>query len=103
MRSGISIAGLRYARAMTADRTAQKVLETNDVGLVRAIRKWDLVAIALNGIIGAGIFGLPSRVYALTGTASILAVLGCAAVVGLIVICFAEVSSRYNRSGGPYL
>jgi len=103
MRSGISIAGLRYARAMTADRTAQKVLETNDVGLVRAIRKWDLVAIALNGIIGAGIFGLPSRVYALTGTASILAVVGCAAVVGLIVICFAEVSSRYNRSGGPYL
>jgi amino acid transporter len=79
------------------------VADANDLGLVRAIRKWDLVAIALNGIIGAGIFGLPSRVYALTGTASILAVVGCAAVVGLIVICFAEVSSRYNQSGGPYL
>src|SRR5262245_47973974 len=83
--------------------TAEKAAETSDVGLVRAIRKWDLVAIALNGIIGAGSFGLPSRVYALTGTASILAVVGCAAVVALIVMCFAEVSSRYNRSGGPYL
>ena len=31
-----------------------------DGGLVRGIRRWDLVAIAINGIIGAGIFGLPS-------------------------------------------
>jgi amino acid transporter len=82
---------------------ANSAVEADDFGLVRAIRKWDLVAIVLNGIIGAGIFGLPSRIYALTGAASILAVLCCAAVVGLIVICFAEVSSRYNQSGGPYL
>ena len=34
----------------------------------RGIRRWDLVAICINGIIGAGIFGLPSRVYALIGT-----------------------------------
>jgi len=88
---------------MTVDGTVEKVAEARDFGLVRAIRKWDLLAIALNGIIGAGIFGLPSRVYGLTGTASILAVAGCAMVVGLIVICFAEVSSRYNKSGGPYL
>src|SRR5262245_13617524 len=88
---------------MTVESTTERTAETNDVGLIRAIRKWDLDAIALNGIIGAGIFGLPSRVYALTGTASILAVVGCAAVVGVIVICFAEVSSRYSRSGGPYL
>jgi APA family basic amino acid/polyamine antiporter len=88
---------------MTVDDAVERVAETSDITLVRAIQKWDLVAIALNGIIGAGIFGLPSKIYALTGTASIIAVAGCAVVVGLIVMCFAEVSSRYNRSGGPYL
>jgi basic amino acid/polyamine antiporter, APA family len=88
---------------MSVDHIVEKSVESGDLALIRAIRKWDLVAIALNGIIGAGIFGLPSRIYALTGTASILALVGCAAGVGLIVICFAEVSSRYNKSGGPYL
>jgi amino acid transporter len=88
---------------MSVNRTVDKAAEARDFELVRAIRKWDLVAIALNGIIGAGIFGLPSKVYGLTGTASVLAVIGCAMVVGVIVLCFAEVSSRYNQSGGPYL
>ena len=35
--------------------------------LVRGIGRWDLVAVAINGIIGAGIFGLPSKVFALIG------------------------------------
>src|SRR5262252_6298537 len=30
-------------------------------GLTRGIRRWDLVALVLNCVIGAGIFGLPSR------------------------------------------
>ena len=67
----------------------------DDGGLVRGIRRWDLVAIAVNGIIGAGIFGLPSRVYSLIGTYSIIAFVACALVVALIIICFAEVSSRF--------
>ena len=39
---------------------------TNE-GLVRGIRRWELVAIAVNGIIGAGIFGLPSEVFGRIG------------------------------------
>ena len=74
-----------------------------DADLVRAIRRWDLVAIAINGIIGAGIFGLPSRVYFLIGTYSIIAFVACALVVALIILCFAEVSSRFDDTGGPYL
>src|ERR687891_2067907 len=73
------------------------------VGLVRGIRRWDLVAIAINGIIGAGIFGLPSKVYSLIGTYSIIAFVVCALVVALIILCFAEVSSRFDETGGPYL
>ena len=75
----------------------------SDADLVRGIRRWDLVAIAINGIIGAGIFGLPSKVYSLIGTYSIIAFVACALVVALIILCFAEVSSRFDETGGPYL
>lgn len=72
-------------------------------GLIRGIRRWDLVAVAINGIIGAGIFGLPSKVYALIGSYSLIAFIVCALVVTLIILCFAEVASRFSQTGGPYL
>ncbi|HEX6717735.1 MAG TPA: amino acid permease [Pyrinomonadaceae bacterium] len=74
-----------------------------EADLVRGIRRWDLVAITINGIIGAGIFGLPSKVYSLIGTYSLIAFAACALVVALIILCFAEVSSRFDETGGPYL
>ena len=77
--------------------------QTPEADLVRGIRRWDLVAITINGIIGAGIFGLPARVYALIGTYSLIAFVACALVVALIILCFAEVSSRFDETGGPYL
>jgi len=76
---------------------------TSSEGLVRGIRKWDLVAVTINGIIGAGIFGLPSKVYSLIGAYSLIAFVVCALVVMLIILCFAEVGSRFNETGGPYL
>src|SRR5712664_818109 len=72
-------------------------------GLVRGIRRWDLVAIAVNGIIGAGIFGLPAKVFSLIGAYSLVAFLVCAVVVTMIILCFAEVGSRFDETGGPYL
>ena len=87
------------ARCVITARVQNKPVE----GLVRGIRRWDLVAIAVNGIIGAGIFGLPSQVYSLIGTYSIIAFVVCALVVALIILCFAEVSSRFEETGGPYL
>ena len=74
-----------------------------EADLVRGIRRWDLVAITINGIIGAGIFGLPANVYKLIGTYSLIAFVACALVVALIILCFAEVSSRFDDTGGPYL
>ncbi|MCC6389095.1 MAG: amino acid permease [Bryobacterales bacterium] len=71
--------------------------------LVRSIGKWDLVAVAINSVIGAGIFGLPSKVYELAGTYSLPAFLLCGVFAGMIVLCFAEVGSRYTETGGPYL
>ncbi|HXG93974.1 MAG TPA: amino acid permease [Blastocatellia bacterium] len=72
-------------------------------GLVRGIRRLDLVAVAINAIIGAGIFGLPSKVFAQTGSFSVLAFVACAVVIALITLCFAEVGSRFSATGGPYL
>ena len=57
----------------------------------------------LNTIVGAGIFGLPSVAYALAGSYSLLAYLVCAVPVILIILCFAEVASRFRETGGPYL
>ena len=72
--------------------------------LVRSMRRWDLVGVVLNGVIGAGIFGLPSEVFALAGPYSIFAFLICAVCVAAIVLCFAEVASRYyGHRDGPYL
>lgn len=77
--------------------------ETSDARLIRGIGKWSLVALVINGVIGAGIFGLPSKVYALAGTYSLLAFLVCALFIALLVLCFAEVASRFTETGGPYL
>jgi amino acid transporter len=57
----------------------------------------------INTVIGAGIFGLPSKAFASTGTYSLFALLGCAVFASLIILCFAEVSSRFTETGGPYL
>jgi amino acid transporter len=77
--------------------------KTSSEGLIRGIRRWDLVAVTINGIIGAGIFGLPGKIYSLTGTYSIIALAVCALVVTLIILCFAEVGSRFDKTGGQYL
>jgi len=77
--------------------------QTTQERLVRGIGRWDLVALTINIIVGAGIFGLPSRIYALTGAWSVLAYVVCAVLTSLIALCFAEVASRFDETGGPYL
>lgn len=71
--------------------------------LNRSIGRWEMVLLFINGVVGAGIFGLPSRVYQMSGTYSLVAILLCMFAVFVIVLCFAEVSSRFQDTGGPYL
>jgi amino acid transporter len=75
----------------------------NREGLIRAVRKWDVVALTVNGVIGAGIFGLPSEAFARLGLYSLVGFVVCGAAVALITLCFAEVASRFSETGGPYL
>jgi len=72
-------------------------------GLVRGIGRGSMVALFINSVIGAGIFGLPSRVHELLGPWALLAYIVCALLVLLVVLCFAEVGSRFEATGGPYL
>jgi APA family basic amino acid/polyamine antiporter len=71
--------------------------------LVRAIGRWSMVALAVNCILGSGIFGLPSAVAGFVGgwspEAALLAGLGMAVIIG----CYAEAASQFTESGGHYL
>lgn len=70
---------------------------------VRAISRADLTLAIVNGVIGSAIFGMPAQIAALTGVQSPLAHLIAALGVLTIVLCFAEVASRFEDSGGAYL
>lgn len=71
--------------------------------LERAIGRWDLTALVVNSVIGSGIFGLPAILLALLGALSPLAYLLAGAGIAVIALCFAEVASRFDAAGGPYL
>jgi basic amino acid/polyamine antiporter, APA family len=71
--------------------------------LVRAIGRWSLAALTINCIIGSGIFGLPSQISATLGKASPFAWIFAAIATALVMACFAEVSSRFDQTGGVYL
>jgi len=71
--------------------------------LVRAIGRWSLIALALNTIIGSGIFGLPDDIARRVGPAAPLAYLLAALGMGVVMGCFAEVASQFSGAGGPYL
>ena len=71
--------------------------------LVRAIGRWSMVALAVNCIIGSGIFGLPSVVAGYVGKSSPLAVLLAGLAMAVVVGCYAEVASQFTETGGHYL
>ena len=76
---------------------------TDTPGLLRTIGRWSLTALMMNSIIGSGIFGLPSVLAASLGALSPLSCLAAGAGVLVIAACIAEVSSRYDQTGGLYL
>lgn len=74
--------------------TASKVLPRH-LGLAGL---WLLV---VNGLIGAGIFGLPGGAAKLAGEYSPLIYLFCALLILPILLCMAELASYFRDSGGP--
>ena len=76
---------------------------TSSVKPARAIGLLGLTAIAVNSMVGAGIFALPANVALLLGPASLLGYAVTAVCVLLVVACFAEAGSMFETSGGPYV
>ena len=71
--------------------------------LKRELGRWDLTAIGVNQVIGSGVFALPAALAASAGAWSpwMVAAVGFASM--LIALSFAEVASRFEGTGGPYL
>jgi amino acid transporter len=71
--------------------------------LRRALGRWDLAAIGINQTIGGAVFLMPSQIAAVVGAWSPFAILGGTLVTMVVAVSLAEVGSRFDRTGGPYL
>lgn len=69
----------------------------------RAVGRWQIVALALNDVVGSGIYLLPAAAVALLGPASLGAVVLAALAVALVVACFAEAATYFKEPGSAYL
>ena len=71
--------------------------------LRRALGRWDLTALGVNQVIGGAIFLWPAQVAAQVGAWSPIGfvLIGCLSLS--VALCFAELSSRFDTTGGPYL
>jgi len=71
--------------------------------LVRTVGFWGLVAMCINAVVGSGVFLLPYESFLLLGPFSLWAPLLFAIPVFILVLCFAEAASHFDRAGGAYL
>jgi len=72
-----------------------------DLGLERAIGPLGVGAIALNGVIGAGIFALPAVAAQAAGLFSPWMFVLCALLIMTVVLSFARAASFFGETGGP--
>jgi APA family basic amino acid/polyamine antiporter len=75
--------------------------QNNKNSLNRDIGQLGFAAIALNGVIGAGIFALPAVAAAKSGYFSPWLFLICAVLIMTVVLSFARAASFFRETGGP--
>ena len=76
---------------------------TGQAGLTRAVSRWEIVGLALNDVVGSGVYLLPAGAALILGWVSVWAVVAAGAAVLLLVLCFAEAASHFDRPGSAYL
>lgn len=69
--------------------------------LPRKLGVWGIWLLVVNGLIGAGIFGLPSGASALAGEYSVFIYGMCALLILPVILSFAECGSYFRGTGGP--
>ena len=77
--------------------------QTTQPGLKRSLSLFAVIALEINGVIGQGIFLLPGKAAGLLGPASLVALIIGGVLSFLIALCFAEVASRFDETGGAYV
>jgi len=71
--------------------------------LPRQLTGFSLWLLMINGVVGAGIFGLPGEVARLAGDNGVWIFLVCALLILPVVLVFAHLGSRHAGTGGPML
>lgn len=71
--------------------------------LVRALRRRDLVGLLLNAMMGAGMLAAPAKVFGLAGDWSFVVLAISALILMPLILCFADLGSRFTATGGPYV
>jgi amino acid transporter len=71
--------------------------------LKRQLTVIGLWLLAINGMIGAGIFGVPAKTFALAGEFSPWIFVICAVLIAPIMLSFGELASSFRSTGGPML
>ncbi len=69
--------------------------------LNRSISRLGFAALAINGLIGAGIFVLPASAAKASGMFSPWMFVFCGLLMGTVVLSFASLSSYFKGTGGP--
>ena len=72
-------------------------------GFRRVVSRWEIVAFSVNDVIGSGVYLLPAAAALVLGVASVGAVVAAGFAVLLLVLCFAEAASYFDKPGGAYL
>lgn len=70
-------------------------------GLLRGLRRLDVVSLTINSVVGAGVFALPAGLAVSSGRWSLAVVFAAFAVVAVLALSLAEVASRFDVTGGP--
>lgn len=70
-------------------------------GLLRGLTRFDVTALTINSVVGAGVFALPAGLAVSSGRWSLAVVFAAFAVVAVLALSLAEVASRFDVTGGP--
>lgn len=79
----------------------QIIHKADDEQLPRKLGMWGIWLLVVNGLIGAGIFGLPSGASELAGEYSVWVYAFCALLILPVILSFAEAGSYFRGTGGP--
>src|SRR3954465_10958184 len=78
-------------------------LQASMTGHRRRLTLFDVLCIGVNATVGSGVFTLPDDMQREMGGYSPLAYLFCALLLLPVALCFAELSGRFEETGGAYV